>query len=107
MHWKLVCGVFLIALVFVLPQSGFGASADAFGTVQQKQIKDGIATMEKIMGCKFGDTKKMPLLVAVRSGARDSMTCKADEISLRDAWRSAAAASPSCSRSSTTMSRAS
>ncbi|MCA9428425.1 MAG: pyruvate, phosphate dikinase, partial [Candidatus Omnitrophica bacterium] len=46
----------------------------------QKQIKDGIATMEKIMGCKFGDTKGMPLLVAVRSGARDSMPGMMDTI---------------------------
>src|ERR1700734_3183412 len=39
----------------------------------QAEIAAGIANMEKIMGTKFGDTKKMPLLVAVRSGARDSM----------------------------------
>src|SRR5881296_1204758 len=36
-----------------------------------KQIEAGIANMEKIMGTKFGDTTRMPLLVAVRSGARD------------------------------------
>jgi pyruvate,orthophosphate dikinase len=36
--------------------------------------------MEKIMGTKFGDTKKMPLLVAVRSGARDSMPGMMDTI---------------------------
>src|SRR5438132_5646279 len=29
--------------------------------------------MEAIMGVKFGDTQAMPLLLAVRSGARDSM----------------------------------
>ena len=39
----------------------------------QAQMEAGIANMEKIMGCKFGDAKGMPLLVAVRSGARDSM----------------------------------
>ncbi|HCN28950.1 MAG TPA: pyruvate, phosphate dikinase, partial [Verrucomicrobiales bacterium] len=39
----------------------------------QKQMEEGIAKMEKIMACKFGDAKGMPLLVAVRSGARDSM----------------------------------
>src|SRR5271168_3097084 len=39
----------------------------------QAEISAGVANMEKIMGTKFGDTKKMPLLVAVRSGARDSM----------------------------------
>src|SRR6267154_2602917 len=39
----------------------------------QSQMEAGIANMEKIMGVKFGDAKAMPLLVAVRSGARDSM----------------------------------
>ena len=38
----------------------------------QGQMEAGIANMEKIMGCKFGDAKAMPLLVAVRSGARDA-----------------------------------
>src|SRR5438067_1714748 len=37
----------------------------------QPQIEAGIANMEKIMGTKFGDTKAMPLLVAVRSGAQE------------------------------------
>jgi hypothetical protein len=32
------------------------------------------------MGCKFGDAKGMPLLVAVRSGARDSMPGMMDTI---------------------------
>ena len=32
------------------------------------------------MGTKFGDTKAMPLLVAVRSGARDSMPGMMDTI---------------------------
>src|SRR5437879_11526779 len=36
--------------------------------------------MEKIMGTKFGDTKGMPLLVWVRSGARDSMPGMMDTI---------------------------
>ena len=40
----------------------------------------GVANMEKIMGTKFGDTTKMPLLVAVRSGARDSMPGMMDTI---------------------------
>src|SRR5690606_676323 len=39
----------------------------------QGQIEAGIAKIEKIMGYKFGDAKGFPLLVAVRSGARDSM----------------------------------
>jgi pyruvate, orthophosphate dikinase len=46
----------------------------------QAEIAAGIANMEKIMGTKFGDTKKMPLLVAVRSGARDSMPGMMDTI---------------------------
>ncbi len=46
----------------------------------QKQMEAGVANMEKIMGCKFGDAKGMPLLVAVRSGARDSMPGMMDTI---------------------------
>src|SRR5882762_8277027 len=46
----------------------------------QPQIEVGIANMERIMGTKFGDTKAMPLLVAVRSGARDSMPGMMDTI---------------------------
>src|ERR1051325_5420223 len=44
------------------------------------QMQAGIANMEKIMGCKFGDAQGMPLLVAVRSGARDSMPGMMDTI---------------------------
>src|SRR5258706_4572760 len=32
-----------------------------------------VARVEKIMGTKFGDRAAMPMLVSVRSGARDSM----------------------------------
>jgi pyruvate,orthophosphate dikinase len=46
----------------------------------QTQVEAGVANMEKIMGTKFGDTQKMPLLVAVRSGARDSMPGMMDTI---------------------------
>jgi len=46
----------------------------------QAEIQNGIANMERIMGTKFGDTEKMPLLVAVRSGARDSMPGMMDTI---------------------------
>src|SRR3989442_1830923 len=46
----------------------------------QSQMETGIANMEKIMGTKFGDAKAMPLLVAVRSGARDSMPGMMDTI---------------------------
>src|SRR4051812_30071538 len=43
------------------------------------QTQKGVANMEKILGKKFGDTQK-PLLVAVRSGARDSMPGMMDTI---------------------------
>jgi pyruvate,orthophosphate dikinase len=46
----------------------------------QAQMEKGVANMEKIMGVKFGDTSKMPLLLAVRSGARDSMPGMMDTI---------------------------
>ena len=46
----------------------------------QAQMDAGMANMEKIMGTKFGDTKAMPLLVSVRSGARDSMPGMMDTI---------------------------
>src|SRR3954467_13926900 len=46
----------------------------------QASIKSGIAFEEKIMGTKFGDKKNMPLLVSVRSGARDSMPGMMDTI---------------------------
>ncbi len=39
-----------------------------------------MVNMEKIMGTKFGSTSGMPLLVAVRSGARDSMPGMMDTI---------------------------
>ena len=38
----------------------------------EKQVKDSLAKVEKIMGAKFGDPKN-PLLLSVRSGARKSM----------------------------------
>ncbi len=46
----------------------------------QSEMEKGLANMERIMGTKFGDTTKMPLLVAVRSGARDSMPGMMDTI---------------------------
>ncbi|MGF1677946.1 MAG: pyruvate, phosphate dikinase [Candidatus Methylacidiphilales bacterium] len=46
----------------------------------QGQIEKGVQNMEKIMGTKFGDSKAFPLLVAVRSGARDSMPGMMDTI---------------------------
>ncbi len=46
----------------------------------QPQMEAGVKNMEKIMGTKFGATDGMPLLVAVRSGARDSMPGMMDTI---------------------------
>jgi pyruvate,orthophosphate dikinase len=46
----------------------------------QSQIESGVRNMEKIMGTKFGDSKGFPLLLAVRSGARDSMPGMMDTI---------------------------
>jgi pyruvate, orthophosphate dikinase len=46
----------------------------------QAQVAAGVANMEKIMGTKFGDKSATPLLVAVRSGARDSMPGMMDTI---------------------------
>jgi pyruvate, orthophosphate dikinase len=43
-------------------------------------MEAGVKNMEKIMGTKFGDTTSMPLLLAVRSGARDSMPGMMDTI---------------------------
>src|SRR5215218_2635531 len=51
-----------------------------YPTTLQAEMEKGVANMEKIMGCKFGDSKAMPLLVAVRSGARDSMPGMMDTI---------------------------
>jgi len=46
----------------------------------QDQLTAGVAKIEKIMGYKFGDSTGFPLLVAVRSGARDSMPGMMDTI---------------------------
>jgi pyruvate,orthophosphate dikinase len=58
----------------------FYANKKTYPAVLQAQMEAGVANMEKIMGCKFGDAKGMPLLVAVRSGARDSMPGMMDTI---------------------------
>ncbi|MBC7366289.1 MAG: pyruvate, phosphate dikinase [Undibacterium sp.] len=46
----------------------------------QAEMESGVKNMEKIMGYKFGDAAGFPLLVAVRSGARDSMPGMMDTI---------------------------
>jgi pyruvate,orthophosphate dikinase len=48
--------------------------------VLDAQAREGVAFIEKIMGTKFGDQSAMPLLVSVRSGARDSMPGMMDTI---------------------------
>ena len=58
----------------------FYANKKTYPSVLQGQMEAGVKNMEKIMGCKFGDAKGMPLLVAVRSGARDSMPGMMDTI---------------------------
>src|SRR2546422_689214 len=45
----------------------------------QLQIQNGVDFLEKTLGKKFGDMQK-PLLVSVRSGARDSMPGMMDTI---------------------------
>ena len=58
----------------------FYANKRTYPAVLQAQMEAGVANMEKIMGTKFGATSGMPLLVAVRSGARDSMPGMMDTI---------------------------
>ncbi len=48
--------------------------------VLDAQVKAGVAAIEKVIGTKFGDKTAMPLLVSVRSGARDSMPGMMDTI---------------------------
>ena len=58
----------------------FYAHKRTYPATLQPQVEEGIRRMERIMGTKFGDTKAMPLLAAVRSGARDSMPGMMDTI---------------------------
>jgi pyruvate, orthophosphate dikinase len=58
----------------------FYANKKSYPASLQAQMEAGVANMEKIMGTKFGATSGMPLLVAVRSGARDSMPGMMDTI---------------------------
>src|SRR5438445_3012298 len=46
----------------------------------EPEVKAGVAFIEKIMGTRFGARSAMPLLVSVRSGARDSMPGMMDTI---------------------------
>ncbi|RYD21795.1 MAG: pyruvate, phosphate dikinase [Verrucomicrobiaceae bacterium] len=58
----------------------FYANKRTYPVSLQAEMEAGVKNMEKIMGAKFGDAKGMPLLVAVRSGARDSMPGMMDTI---------------------------
>src|SRR5436190_4668808 len=48
--------------------------------ILEPQVKAGMAFIEIIIGTKFGDRSAIPLLVSVRSGARDSMPGMMDTI---------------------------
>jgi pyruvate,orthophosphate dikinase len=56
------------------------ANKRTYPAALKAQMVAGIAAMEQIMDAKFGDATKMPMLVAVRSGARDSMPGMMDTI---------------------------
>jgi pyruvate, orthophosphate dikinase len=56
------------------------ANKRTYPAALRAQIAEGIAKIEKIMGYRFGDASGFPLLVAVRSGARDSMPGMMDTI---------------------------
>src|SRR6187397_3081517 len=58
----------------------FYAHKKTYPVQLQAQVEAGVRNMERIMGYKFGDSKGFPLLVAVRSGARDSMPGMMDTI---------------------------
>ncbi|TAG32459.1 MAG: pyruvate, phosphate dikinase, partial [Verrucomicrobia bacterium] len=58
----------------------FYENKKTYPAVLQAQMEAAVSNMEKIMGTKFGATSGMPLLGAVRSGARDSMPGMMDTI---------------------------
>jgi pyruvate,orthophosphate dikinase len=58
----------------------FYANKRTYPAALQAQMEAGLANMERIMGTKFGDAVGLPLLVSVRSGARDSMPGMMDTI---------------------------
>src|ERR1051325_10909634 len=58
----------------------YSANKRTYPKYLQQEIEVGIANMEKIMGSRFGDKNAMTLLVAVRSGGRDSMPGMMDTI---------------------------
>lgn len=55
-------------------------NGNTYPSTMEAQMREGVEKMEAILGKKFGSTESMPLLVAVRSGARDSMPGMMDTI---------------------------
>ena len=55
------------------------ANGKSYPAELEKQVNDGIAKIEEIVGAKFGDDDN-PLLVSVRSGARASMPGMMDTV---------------------------
>jgi pyruvate,orthophosphate dikinase len=58
----------------------FYQNKKTYPKILDQQLKASVARIEKIIGSKFGDQAAMPLLVSVRSGARDSMPGMMDTI---------------------------
>ncbi len=56
------------------------ANKRTYPAALKAQVAAAMANVEQIMAVKFGDAAQMPLLVAVRSGARDSMPGMMDTI---------------------------
>jgi len=56
------------------------ANKRTYPAALKAQVAAAMANVEQIMGVKFGDASQLPLLVAVRSGARDSMPGMMDTI---------------------------
>src|SRR5437667_11959658 len=59
--------------------SYYYANKRTYPKALRAQVEDGVAFVEKLLGKQFGDSEK-PLLVSVRSGARDSMPGMMDTI---------------------------
>src|SRR5213596_3767466 len=56
------------------------ANRSSYPRTLDSQVNAGVAFIEKNIGTKFGNKDAMPLLVSVRSGARDSMPGMMDTI---------------------------
>jgi pyruvate,orthophosphate dikinase len=56
------------------------ANRRTYPKILEPQVRAGVQFIEKIMEHRFGDRAAMPLLVSVRSGARDSMPGMMDTI---------------------------